>query len=203
MSALMLASVAGEQVPAVGRAGAAVALQVHLLLAGGGFGGVLGVEADGDDFEILAGIERDGFQAAGQAVQDLGAEHGAAVIDRRQDHGLAALEEGGERDVASGFVLEHEVERDLLVEASDRCRRPSGRREGRASDCCPAFWIAARGLGAGRAARRRRTASTQRRRERRESAESYAARSPSCARIGRLQPVPLRWTFDVHCLGTS
>ena len=85
-------------------------------MLGGGLGGVLGIEADGDDFEVLAGIERDGLQAAGQAVQDLGAEHGAAVIDGRQDHRLAALEEGGERNVAAGFVLEVEVERDLLIE---------------------------------------------------------------------------------------
>ena len=112
----MLASIAGQQMPAVGRTWPAVAPQVHLLLAAGGLRRVLGIEADGDDFEILAGVERDGFQTAGQPVEDLGAQHGAAVVDRRQNHRLAALEERGERDVASGFILEHEVERDLLVE---------------------------------------------------------------------------------------
>ena len=65
----------------------------------------------------LPGSRETAFRLLARPFRILSAEHGGAVIDGRKDNRLAALEEGGEENVASGFVLEGDVERDLLVEA--------------------------------------------------------------------------------------
>jgi hypothetical protein len=108
--------VAGKEVPAVRGARAVVALEVCLFLGGGDLDGVLGIEADADHFELLAGVEGEHAEGALESAQDLRAEHRAAVVDEREDDGLLGLEEGGERDVAAELVVEGEVERDLLIE---------------------------------------------------------------------------------------
>jgi len=64
------------------------------------FPAYLSDRADAENFES-AGVERDGFQAARHAVQDLRAQHGTAVVNRRQQHGLPGLKEARERDRAA------------------------------------------------------------------------------------------------------
>src|SRR5262249_24017039 len=50
---------------------------------------LLRVETEGHHAELLAGIEGDGAEAAGDTLEYLIAEHRAAIIHGRQDHGLA------------------------------------------------------------------------------------------------------------------
>src|SRR5262249_31779113 len=98
--------VAGEEVPAVLRAGASVALEIELAFGCGRFRRVFGIEREGYDFEVAAGGEGDGFQAALEAGEDLSTKHRAAVVDVGEDHRLTGLEEAGELDAAAEFVVE-------------------------------------------------------------------------------------------------
>ena len=81
---------AGQEVPAVRRRRPPVVRHVGRLLVGGEAEVVFRVDADDDDVEVLAGVERQGLQRAGHAVQDLRAEHRALVIREREHHGTGA-----------------------------------------------------------------------------------------------------------------
>ena len=106
----------GEEVPACGGLGMAVALDVHRLLFRGELRALGGIDADSDDVEVLAGAELDHLERADEAIQLLRAEHGAGVIDDGEND-RALGEVVAELDGGSGFVAEDLVERKLLVEA--------------------------------------------------------------------------------------
>ena len=131
------ACVARQKVPALFRARPVVLLQIGRLLRARQLGRFVGVDAECDHVEILAGAERHRLQATGQPVQKLVTEQRTAIIDRRQDHG-PSTEQLGQPQLASRFVAKSEVERELhsqlLVEpdladhAAHGCLR--GRRRG-------------------------------------------------------------------------
>src|SRR5579864_44137 len=106
---------AGQEVPAGRGAGTTVALEVVLLLGGGDGGCFLRIEADRDDIEFVAEVELHHFHGAGQAGENLTAQHGAVVVNQVQDQRLPA-EVICEFDGASGFVDEGEIGWNLGVE---------------------------------------------------------------------------------------
>ena len=66
--------------PAPLRAGPVVTLQVRRPLPPGQLGRLVGADAHGHHVEARAGVERDGLQGAGQAIEHLVAEERAFVI---------------------------------------------------------------------------------------------------------------------------
>ena len=78
-----------------------------------------GIEADGDDLEILAGFLRHDADRARQAVQRLGAEHGAAVIHERQHHRAPAEEatQGDDLPLIAEAQLRRNLTAEILVES--------------------------------------------------------------------------------------
>ena len=106
----------GQEVPAVGGAEAAVAVDVLRLLHRGLFGRVARIDADGDDVELFADVETELGERVGDAVHDHGTEHRAAVVHEVEQDRLAVVEVLAEPHDVAGFVAEHEVERELGVE---------------------------------------------------------------------------------------
>src|ERR1700730_17796422 len=100
--------------PAGSSAGTAVTLHVILLFSGGDGGSLPRVETHRDYVEFLAHIEFHHLHGAGEARENLSAEHGAVVVDKVQDQWLFA-EVVAEFDGAAGVVDESEIGRDLPV----------------------------------------------------------------------------------------
>ena len=124
----------GQEMPAAGCAGTAVALEIVLLLCGGDGRRFLRIEADGDDVEFVADIELHHLHGAGQSGERFAAEHGAVVVDEVQDQRLFA-EVVAEFDGAAGVVDESEIGRELVRRDAARCRRSADTVGGR--------WLAA------------------------------------------------------------
>ena len=95
--------------------GPAVALEVRLLLGCRQPRAFPRVDADRDDVELLADVEVQHLQRAGDAVEHLRAEHRALVIHQREQHRPLA-EVVAELDVPPGLVDERQIERHLFVE---------------------------------------------------------------------------------------
>ena len=107
--------IAGQEMPAFGGAGAPVALEVDGLLRRRRGRRVVRVEADGDDLEILARIQRHHAERARQAVDHLRAQHRAVVVREHHHHRLAA-EVVAETHGRARLVAERRVERHALVD---------------------------------------------------------------------------------------
>ena len=105
----------GQEVPSVGGFGTAIAFHVLALLCCGQIGALGGIDADHDDVEVLAGKVANHFQSAGQAVEFLGAQHGAAIVNQRKNR-RAPAEVGTQRDLLACVVSKRQVERQLRVE---------------------------------------------------------------------------------------
>ena len=101
--------VAGEKVPALGTAGAAIEAGIELMLDVGENGSLAGIDADGDDVEILADLERQLLGAVQKAVQHFRAQHRALVIDEREDDRLLS-KELAQGDGVALLVAKGEVE---------------------------------------------------------------------------------------------
>ena len=106
----------GQEVPAVGGAEPAVALDVLLLLHGGLLGRVARIDADRDDVELFADVESQLGQAIGDAVHDHRTKHRTAVVHEVEQHRPAVIEVLAEPDDAAGLIAEHQVHRQLGVE---------------------------------------------------------------------------------------
>ena len=121
----MFCFLAGQEVPARRRLRPLVPLEVRLLLLrrpapGASFGLMLTATTSNS----LPTSKFSTLERADQPVQHLRAQHRALVIHEREDH-RALAEVLAEPHVAAGLVLEHQVERHLLVAAADRCRSSS------------------------------------------------------------------------------
>ena len=121
---------AGQEMPAGGGAGTAVALEIVLLLGGGDVGRFLRIEAYGEDVEFVADIKLHHLHGAGEPGQSFSAEHGAVVVDQVQDQRLLA-EVVAEFDGAAGVVDEGEIGRELGRRDVARCRRSADTAGGR------------------------------------------------------------------------
>src|ERR1700722_1648980 len=106
---------AGEEMPAGGGAGAAIAFYVVGFLCGGEFGSFSGIEADGNHVEFLPRVELQKAHGAGQSGERFAAEHRAAIVNEIENQRLPA-EVVSQLDGLSGFVAESEIGRDLGVE---------------------------------------------------------------------------------------
>src|SRR5580698_3014240 len=100
--------------PALFGARALVALQDLGFLLGGGIGRISGIEAYGDDVELVADVELQDAQGALKAVELFTAKHGAGEVDEVEDERLLA-EVIAEADGAAGLIGEREVGGNLLV----------------------------------------------------------------------------------------
>ena len=94
--------------PRAGGAGFLVALQVARLLLRGARGRIRRIEADGDDLEIAAGLQREHIQRARQAADHERAEHRAAVV-REDEHDGASAEIIGKLHRRASLVAEEDV----------------------------------------------------------------------------------------------
>src|SRR5262245_19178849 len=125
-----------EEVPARLGPGSLVAPQVGRLLGGGQLRRLLRLEAHRDDLELLAHVEAQHRERAGEAVERERAQHRALVVHQRQHHRPLA-EVVAEPHAAAGLVLQRDVERDLvrqlLLERDlvQRRRRPRHRQRRR------------------------------------------------------------------------
>jgi hypothetical protein len=73
------------------------------------------IEAHDHDVEFTPRVEREGFEAADETIQDLRTEHGTCVIDQRQND-RALPEQAVQGHDPARVVAERDVERDPLVE---------------------------------------------------------------------------------------
>ena len=137
--------VAGQEMPARAGARLLVALEVDRLLRGRGCGRIARVEADGDDLEVLARVERQHAERARQAVDDLRAQHRTVVVGEHHHHRPLA-EVVGEPDGAPGLVAEGGVERDVLIDVLIEANPLQRLRHRRGHH--PGFLLVSRALGA-------------------------------------------------------
>ena len=129
--------VARQEVPRRRGARLFVARDVTGFLRRGGRRRVARIEADGDDLEILAGLEREHVERAREPVDDERAEHRAVVV-REHQHDRPRPEVVAERHGTAGFVPEGGVERDLQVQVlveADLAQRRRQRRRWQAGSC--------------------------------------------------------------------
>src|SRR5258708_828710 len=80
--------IAGQEMPSGGGAGALVPVDVCCFLVARQLRRFSWIEAYGDDFKLLADIERDDIERAGQSVQHLIAEHRTRVVDECEHNWL-------------------------------------------------------------------------------------------------------------------
>ncbi len=107
--------ITGQKMPGGRGAWLLVARDIPGFLRRGGRRRVARIEADGDDLEILAGLEREHIERARQAVDDQRAQHRAVVV-REHHHDGSLAEVIAERHRLARLVPERRVERHRFVE---------------------------------------------------------------------------------------
>src|SRR5437764_13443431 len=100
--------------PAVGRAGAPVALDVNLFLGRCECRTFARIETDNDDFVFLPCVELQLLRGLQNAVEHQRAEIWTLVIGEGEDHWLAT-KESAERNSVSMLITENGVERNLRI----------------------------------------------------------------------------------------
>src|SRR5438105_1227657 len=105
----------GQEMPAGGRLGAAISFEVGILFRKRQGGSFARIDAEKDDFEIVARRALDVLEGFHQPICNEPAQHWAAIIARHKDHRFA-MKILVERDGLSGFIDEWETERELLIE---------------------------------------------------------------------------------------
>ena len=105
----------GQEMPAGGRLGAAISFEVGILFRKRQGGSFARVDAEKDDFEIVARCALAVLERFDQPICNEAAQHRAAVIAGHEEDGLA-MKILVERDGLSGFVDERQTERELLIE---------------------------------------------------------------------------------------
>ena len=107
----------GKEMPAFSGACAAIALEISLFSCGGVLRLVARVDAHCYDIKFTANIElANSKHCAGKSVQYLRAQHGALVIHQHQNDRLLA-KVLLQLDCLAVFIVESQIERDLLVQA--------------------------------------------------------------------------------------
>jgi len=104
---------AGQEVPSGCRFRTAVTAEIPLLGQPGPLERLQRIDADADDFEVLAGRPGEFLQAVDHAVQHQRTQHGAIGVIQRQNGRPIALEQRGQRPVPAALVPETQVERNL------------------------------------------------------------------------------------------
>ena len=112
---LDLRLVTGKKMPAVNSAGTAVKPGIHDLLRVGEHGFFRGINAEGDDVEILANTQRDFLQCVQRGVEHFGAKHRTLIVNERKDCRLI-LHELAQCDGCAMFVAKRNIERNLIVQ---------------------------------------------------------------------------------------
>src|SRR5258708_4621726 len=112
-----LVFLAGKEMPALGGAGPAIALDVSRLRGSGVFRLVARINAYSYNVEFPANVEADdAIHRASKTVQYLRAQHWALVVHQHQNNGLLP-EVLLQLDGLAAFVIESKIQRDLLVQA--------------------------------------------------------------------------------------
>ena len=93
----------------------AVSPQINFLDLPGDVGSFVGIDAYAHHIEIPAQVEIHDVQRAGQTVEDLAAQHGAAVIDEREDH-RTLVEVIAQRHKVSCLIAKMQIQGQLLVQ---------------------------------------------------------------------------------------
>src|SRR5688572_2578966 len=133
--------ISSQKMPAVRRVGCIPVREVSALFGVRALGRITWVEADDDDLEVPAWHVRQRLQRRRDAVQRQRAQHRALVIDKRHDHRLAP-EIIAKLHCAPGLVLQHCVERHLLIQPLRKRHRFQFRRYVRGNDAGPMTHLA-------------------------------------------------------------
>src|SRR6266446_5494148 len=80
----------GQEMPTLSCAGTSISLQKFCFLGGRHLRGFAGIEADGENVELVADVELQHSERALQSAEDFSAKHGALVVNEIEDHRLSA-----------------------------------------------------------------------------------------------------------------